>query len=42
MEKELSLQGVHEEEGDLVQSHWMVQVVEALVLESVIGKLMVE
>ena len=42
MLKELSLQGVHEEAGFLVQSHWMVQVVEALVLESVMGKLMVD
>lgn len=42
MEKEVSLQGVHEEEGFLVQSQWMVQVVEVLVLESVMGKLMVE
>jgi len=41
MEKELSLQAVHEVVGFLVQSHLTVQVVDALVLESVTGKVIV-
>lgn len=38
MENELSLQAVHAVEGFLVQSQFTVQVVVALVLESVMGK----